>query len=218
VDFVIENFRHAEEILAADSEWQDIQDVIRSIGENDVLDVHEALNRPLIQADKAGIAGGQTAINELFRRKLLAPPRSWEGEPRLFASRSRDLSGWKMDFLKDRVGVEVSFNHAEAIPWTFTRLNIAGESESVVEEHRIDVGIAIFADKELKAWARMDQSVGVFDKAWLWLTLMKPIMPVPILVVGLLAKSDGIAWTPASAFRGTARGTRRAARQTTAVS
>ena len=154
----MENFRHAEEILAAGNEWGEIQEAIRSIGENDILNVHEALNRPLIETGRVGIAGGQTAINEMFRRKLLPPPRSWEGEPHLFASRARDLSGWKMDFLKNRVGVEVSFNHAEAIPWTFTRLNIAGESESVVPEHRIDVGIAIFATKELKAWARMDQA------------------------------------------------------------
>ena len=39
-----------------------------------------------------------------------------------------------MDFLRANVGVEVSFNHAEAIPWQFTRLNIAGESERVVED------------------------------------------------------------------------------------
>ena len=56
-----------------------------------------------------------------------------------------------MDFLKARIGVEVSFNHAEAVPWTFTRLNIAGESNKVVAEHQIDVGVAFFATEEPKA-------------------------------------------------------------------
>jgi hypothetical protein len=122
-----------------------------------------------------------------------------------------------MDFLKNRVGVEVSFNHSEAIPWTFTRLNIAGESETVVDEHRIDVGVAIFPTKELKGWARMDQAVGTHDKAWLWLQLMKPIMPIPILVVGLEAKDDGQLWATTTDFRGTGRGTRRGASSAAAV-
>ena len=35
---------------------------------------------------------------------------------------------WKMDFKRDKVGVEVSFNHAEATRRQFTKLSIAGES------------------------------------------------------------------------------------------
>lgn len=70
--------------------------------------------------------GGQTVVKRLFER-LLRREDGWVPQPRLF--RDRDLEEWKMDFLRERVGVEVSFNHAEAIPWQFTRLNIAGESE-----------------------------------------------------------------------------------------
>lgn len=211
MDLIVENFRHAKEILSAGSDWSEIEHAIRSIRDVDVLTVHEQMNKPMLTAGKAGIAGGQTAINELFRRRLVPPPLSWKPEPRLFRSTSRDISGWKMDFLKNRIGVEVSFNHSEAVPWTFTRLNIAGESEAVVDEHRIDVGVAIFATKELKRWARMDQAVGTHDRAWLWLQLMKPIMPIPILVVGLQAQTDGHPWAMTSTFRGTARGTRRGA-------
>jgi hypothetical protein len=104
-----------------------------------------------------------------------------------------------MDFIKARIGVEVSFNHSEAVPWTFTRLNIAGESEKVLEEHRIDVGVAFFATDSLKKWARMDGTVGTFELAKAWLGMMRPIMPIPILVVGLSADD----WTPSDAFRGT---------------
>lgn len=216
MDFEIRNFRHAREILDAGSAWPELEDSIHSISMEDVLTVHEGMNAPLLKAGKRGIAGGQSAINEVFRRRLIPAPRSWKPEPRLFATTSPDMSGWKMDFLKNGVGVEVSFNHAEAIPWTFTRLNIAGESEKVMSESRIDVGVAIFATKELKLWAKMDAAVSTFDKAWLWLTLMKPIMPVPILVVGITSAADGKQWKPTTLFRGTGRGTRRGA--TTPVS
>ena len=104
-----------------------------------------------------------------------------------------------MDFLKARIGVEVSFNHAEAVPWTFTRLNIAGESNKVVPEHQIDVGVAFFATESLKRWARMDGAVGTFELAQAWLEMMRPIMPIPILVVGLSAEG----WAETDAFRGT---------------
>jgi hypothetical protein len=112
-----------------------------------------------------------------------------------------------MDFIKDRIGVEVSFNHAEAVPWTFTRLNIAGESEKVIPEHRIDVGVAFFATETLKRWARMDSAVGTFELARAWLEMMRPIMPIPVLVVGLSAD----AWPETNSFRGT-RAPRRAPR------
>jgi len=108
----------------------------------------------------------------------------------------------KMDIIKDDIGVEISFNHAEAIPWTFTRLNIAGESERVLEGSRIDVGVAIFATDTLKAWAKMDSAVGTFEIAEAWLSMMKPIMPIPILVLGL----DAEGWAPTSVFRGTGKG------------
>jgi len=110
-----------------------------------------------------------------------------------------------MDFLKDQVGVEVAFNHAEAVPWIFTRLNLAGESSEVMPSSRIRVGVAVFATENLKTWARMDSAVGTFELAREWLRLMRPIMPLPILVVGM----DSAGWASTYVFRGTRQGTRR---------
>ena len=109
-----------------------------------------------------------------------------------------------MDFLRANVGVEVSFNHAEAIPWQFTRLNIAGESERVVEESRIHVGVVITATDSLKSWSKMDSAVGTFDAFKAWLREMKPILPIPLLLVGLQAAG----WPPTDVFGGTRSGTR----------
>ena len=65
----------------------------------------------------------------------------------------------------------------------------------------------MFATERLKKWSRMDNTVGTFESAKLWLQLMKPIMPIPVLVVGL----DAAEYTSPGKkfdFRGTARGTR----------
>jgi hypothetical protein len=185
------DFRHAEEILRQRDEWVELRNEIESIARDEVIATHH----DLVQHRRRPPAGAQTAINAIFRRRL----QNWIAEPRLFSGDDERMRGWKMDFLKNRLGVEVSFNHAEAVPWTFTRLNIAGESQEVVQEHRIDVGVALFAMRSLKTWGRMDEAVGTFELACEWLRHMRPIMPIPVLVVGLSAE----AWEPTDAFRGT---------------
>jgi hypothetical protein len=193
VEFSTHDFRHAREILENRDSWSELELAARSITRADILQVHEAFETER----KRSPAGGQTAINRLFRERL--SPSGWIEEPRLFPATEEALRKWKMDFIKARIGVEVSFNHAEAVPWTFTRLNIAGESDKVLAEHRIDVGVAFFATETLKRWARMDSAVGTFELAKAWLEMMRPIMPIPILVVGLSA--DG--WLDTDVFRGT---------------
>jgi hypothetical protein len=66
------------------------------------------------------------------------------------------------------------------------------------------VGIAVFAKESLKKWAKIDSAAGTYEVATAWLNEMKPILPIPIMVVGL----DASGWKPTNAFRGTGKGTR----------
>jgi hypothetical protein len=202
MEFETRDFRNAARLLEGGGPWDELRGVISGISRDDIIAAHRKLNESRRLLKRRDLAGGQTALNLLFRERLDVIG-GWLHEPPLFAAGGDVLRGWKMDFLKGSVGVEVSFNHAEAIPWTFTRLDIAGESEEVISAHRIEVGVAIFATQSLKAWARMDNAVGTFERAWEWLRLMKPIIARPILVVGLGAEG----WEPGQ-FRGTARGNR----------
>jgi hypothetical protein len=196
VDYQLEDFRHAAALLREHPAWLELRAAIESIDERVVL----AKQGQLLGTRRSAPRGGQTALNSVFEDLLPEPP--WQHQPRLFSS--PELRKWKMDFLRARVGVEVSFNHAEAIPWQFTRLNIAGESERVIPEARIDVGVVITATSSLKSWSRMDSAVGTFDAFCAWLREMKPILPIPILLIGLLA--DG--WASTDDFSGTRLGTR----------
>jgi hypothetical protein len=112
VEVDIQGFRHAVTILQSRSEWNELLAAAKSIGSADVVKKHVELNAAKKKSGAREIAGGQTALNALFRERL-APGR-WVQEPELFSGKK--LNGWKMDFRKKRIGVEVSFNHSEAIP------------------------------------------------------------------------------------------------------
>lgn len=192
------SFRLADEILRQRKEWHEFEAILKRITADDICEAHKGI----CKSRKTPPAGGQTAVNHLFRNQLAGV--GWASEPRLFGSTQEKLRQWKMDFIKNRVGIEISFNHAEAIPWTFTRLNIAGESERIQVASKIDIGIVVFASQSFKTWAKIDSAAGTYELAIAWLREMKPILPIPLLVIGLEASG----WKPTSLFRGTRAGLR----------
>ena len=207
VELEIYDFRNAVALLRQShaAAWGELVGELTAISQDDVVTVHRAMATSARDRGSDEPAGGQRVTNKLIAGRLTA--RGWITEPPLYRGgdqRGHELAGWKMDFLKDRVGVEVSFNHAEAVPWTFTRLNLAAESDEVLASSRIEVGVAVFATRAFKSMTRMDPAVGTYEKACLWLEKMRPIMPTPIAVVGLSPVSDDRAWQLAEGtFRGT---------------
>ncbi len=192
IDF---SFRLAHQILEHRPAWAELRREVEAIEREEVVSEHESMQRKP--------AGGQSALNRVFEKRLI--PLGWQGQPFLFAASDDSARRWKMDFIKDRIGIEVAFNHAEATPWIFTRLNLAGESSRTQESSRVEVGVAFYATERLKKWANMDSAVGTFELACDWLELMRPIMPIPVMVVGL----DSEGWDAAYVFRGTRKGGRR---------
>jgi hypothetical protein len=175
------NFRNAEAILAQTPAWSELQAIIDGVTRDDVL-IAQKMRR---DSSSRTPTGAQTVVNQIMHERLV--DADWDDEVMLFdtSAPESDRAKWAMDFRKSRIGVEVSFNHAEAIAWTLVRLNIAGESTEVKESSAIDAGVAIFPTKSFKSWGRMDGAVGVFERARDWLEIMRPVLPIPILLIGL---------------------------------
>ncbi len=129
------DFRNALVILRSRASFGELESALHSIEAEHVLGAYSAMSEARAGRRSRPPAGGQGALNRVIDDLLSRA--GWESQPPLF--RDRTLEKWKMDFRKEGIGVEVSFNHAEAIPWQFTRLNIAGESDRVLEDNRIDV-------------------------------------------------------------------------------
>jgi hypothetical protein len=203
--FIKHSFRLAEALLEHRPAWDELQTAITSTTQADILQAHERLCGARAAKNRKFPAGAQSALNDVFEEKLI--PLGWTPQQKLFSD--GHLEDWSMDFIKDRIGVEVTFNHSEAIAWTFSRLNIAGESERVDECAKVEVGVAITATENLKRWGKMDSTVSTFEKATAWLREMKPILPIPILLIGLnAAESENHLWMATEAFRGTEKGRR----------
>lgn len=210
------NFRNALAILKQRPEWDELIDVIRGVARDDII----AAQKEFMAPGKRTPAGAQRAVNTVFRERLSSS--GWIPERRLFdgdSSTEEDSARWAMDFIKRGdapegsaepdfgLGVEVAFNHAEAIVWTLLRLDLASEAP-VQESARIDAGVAIYASRSFKKWGRMDSAVGTYEQACQWLKRMRPVVPIPLVLIGLNPRDDAGAedWEAPDVFRGTRKG------------
>lgn len=169
----------------------------------------ELQNRYQAKAQEAGgkprKAGIQTGLNRLLREHLVLD--GWSAEVPVFEADSETDKGvWTMDFAKHyqrafiRVGLEVTFNHGEALTWTPLRLALAHEAENVHPDARINVGCIIIGTDDLKGnrrdGLRMDSAVGTFERLLTLLPKMRPVLPAPLVIFGLDWADGGLVSTP----------------------
>jgi len=129
-------------------------------------------------------------IEELSRPKFnevlkeLFTERGWESEPAVFSDAS-DPSA-KLDFLKDRVGIEVGFGHASFMGIDLLKFQVS--SYSALD--KIDVGVYVVTTKSFQKIMKKE-----FDKTWegslsfekiiRYLPHFKSAIQIPIYVLGI---------------------------------
>ncbi len=200
--FHLASYRHGVELLGTIGAIDEILAAVESItlaaidqrrSERQVAENHRAVGsggRPR----KAGIQDG---LNAELVRLLTHPDRAWRSQAPLFHSDSETGKGyWTMDFHKFfpqdfGVGVEVTFNHAEALPWTLIRPSLAYLSDEVLPETRVEAGAIIIGTDHLKGnrrdvgGLRMDSAVGTYERLLALLPRLKWVVPVPLVILGL---------------------------------
>ena len=99
--------------------------------------------------------------------------------------------------------MEVTFNHAEAMPWTLIRPTLADQSDEVLPEARIEAGAVIIGTDDLKGlpprsrrspgWTALSGRTSDYS---LLLPRLKWVVPVPLVVLRLDWADGGMEGPP----------------------
>jgi hypothetical protein len=158
------SFRFAEEVLNSKLILkQEIEDIIISF-KPDLT----TLSRP--------------HFNELLKERFIQ--HGWKDQPLVFDEPNDPAA--KMDFLKDRIGVEVCFGHASFIGIDLLKFQVCSYSGL----DKIDVGVYIVTTKDFQKHMRNDYGQNwegslTFEKIVKYLPHFKSAIQVPVWVMGI---------------------------------
>lgn len=158
------SFRFAEQVL--NSKLALKQEIENILSDRDI-DV-SSLSRP--------------RFNEILDQKFVA--KGWQSQPPVF-DEPNDPSA-KMDFLKERVGIEVGFGHASFIGIDLLKFQVASYSGL----DKIDVGVYVVTTKNFQTSMMKDHRQNwegslSFEKVVRYLPHFKSAIQLPIYVLGI---------------------------------
>lgn len=149
---------------------------------NSKLAVKQEIDEILLNPSIAIPSLSRPAFNTLLDKAFVA--KGWQSQPAVFEEKG-DPSA-KMDFLKDRVGIEVEFGHSSFLGIDLLKFQVS--SYSGID--KIDIGVYIVTTKEFQK--RMTKEVGQnwegslsFEKVVRYLPHLKSAIQVPIYVIGI---------------------------------
>lgn len=227
MDFDTESFRWGKEHLSdVNPQWLELIGVFESISREDILKQKRlSFLRWKNGEIKSPRVGGQDLINNIIKDRLVAV--GWEtqifvldltdGEMKAIgkdleieSSRnpqgnkqrpsSTKVSYWTMDFKKQDIGVEVSFNNAGVLAQNLLRLSVMSESYLKPKDKKIRLGILITATAALKKWSNMDDTVLTYETVRRVFPLINFNIPTPIVLVGLNNSTEGEIWKETELF------------------
>ena len=158
------SYRFAEQIL---NSKLNLKQEIEAILTDNTIDV-STLSRP--------------HFNEILDQKFVE--QGWERQPAVF-NEPKDPSA-KMDFLKERIGIEIAFGHSSFIGIDLLKFQVASYSGL----DKIDVGIYVVTTKRfqktMKERYKMNWEGSLsYEKVVRYLPHFKSAIQVPIYVIGL---------------------------------
>lgn len=141
-------------------------------------EIEEVLLHPSIKIEELSRPNFNKILDELFVSK------GWKSQPQVFGE--DDELGAKMDFLKDRIGIEVAFGHSSFIGIDLLKFQVS--SYSALD--KIDVGIYIVTTREFQKQQKNNfgnnwEGSLTFEKVKKYLPQFKSAIQVPIYVVGI---------------------------------
>lgn len=184
--YIVHDHRYALNLFMTDpsftSLYHEIIDVLDGISDKDIVDEYNSNLR-------GNIKSLSEPINALIKSRLIA--QGWRPESAIFSDPSYtgglDKKRWRLDFAKEKISIEVAFNHGEAIAWNLIKPVLASELNHVAKAIQTSAGVIICATESMKKAGNFDGAVGSYEKFLRYLMPMQNMLPTPILIIGLEA-------------------------------
>ena len=192
MEYRLESYRHAVEVLNSvpdyKREWLEVLAALDGISDEDIIELQERK-----YSKQKSIS---TALNTLIKERMEG--LGWDSESPIFSSPElnynidkrgvkRKDGVWRLDFAKESISVEVSFNHGEAIAWNLVKPVIASEVNHVEKAIETKVGVVICATQDMKTSCGFDGAVGHFEKILKYMLPLRSMLTIPIVIIGLEA-------------------------------
>ena len=92
---------------------------------------------------------------------------------------------WSLDYIKNKVSVEVAFNHEEGTSWNIIKGILANKSNKIRKNVNIEYTIIITATNDLMRTGGFDNAIGTYEKYIKYLVAFDEIVRYPIILIGL---------------------------------
>jgi hypothetical protein len=212
MDYTLHSFRHGlDHVSDADLAWAEILKVVQSISRGDILR-QQILNLEKWQAgERSGSnfykppVGAQDVLNKIIKEKFYEIG-GWDSQVYVLKqgqakiSKGEKVPYWSMDFRKDKIGLEISFNNAGVLAQNLLRLSVMSESKYLEETQMIKLGVLLVSEASLKNWGCMDTTVLTFDQVLNVLPHVNFSIPTPIIILGVNSSTDGEIWDKTALF------------------
>ncbi len=140
--------------------------------------IETVLTHPSLNLDQLSRPHFNKELDRLFVES------KWERQPSVF--NEGDEAFAKMDFLKDRIGMEVEFGHASFIGIDLIKFQVSSYSSL----DKIDVGVYVTTTSRFQKSAKEKHNLNwegslTFEKVCRYLPLIKSAIQVPVFVYGI---------------------------------
>ena len=163
MDFITTSHRNAE-LLLNDTKYLDdfnsIKTIIKSINENELISKFNEIKKR-----RPSLKSLSVPINEILKIKF--EKNGWSSESGIFREppyNKKNVKRWRLDFAKNKISIEVGFNHGEAIAHNILKPILASNQNHIKKEIETEIGIVITATNKLKKNGNFDSAVGDYEK------------------------------------------------------
>lgn len=212
MDFTSHSFRHGlKHVSDNDLAWVEINSALKSISRSDVTREQISNLEKWRAGKKSGKnfykppVGAQDVLNNVIKKKL-KKISGWDSQVYVLKQGNAKLTKgekvpyWSMDFRKNNIGVEISFNNAGVLAQNLLRLSVMSESKFLEENQMIKLGVLVVSQASLKSWGSMDSTVVTFEQVLNVLPHVNFSIPTPIVVLGINNSNQGEIWAPTKLF------------------